>query len=236
EDVYKIGEMLKSSIGNKSVAFTSSLLLKEGLQSTIRSDIVDEAMEEQKENEGVPKAFVSDEIRESAPHPQEESSKSVVTHEAIGKANKGERLNEVTGMEKDVTQKLSSVDALAQKGILKTKKKIVLSVNLSNKTKRQEIMNILSGLQGIESFSFNVIEGKLTVIGDADPWTVLKYIVEIADTEFISIVPASEERAIAKRFKKEESATEERAKRFKREEDASEEHELWEKSETEDEA
>ncbi|KAI3670969.1 hypothetical protein L1987_87614 [Smallanthus sonchifolius] len=45
EDVYKIAEMSKSSTGDKNVAFTSSLL-KGGMKSGTRSELVDEAMEE----------------------------------------------------------------------------------------------------------------------------------------------------------------------------------------------
>ncbi|XP_035832789.1 uncharacterized protein LOC110875549 [Helianthus annuus] len=45
EHVYKIAEMSKSSIDDKTVAFTSSLL-ERGVQSSTRSDLIDKAIEE----------------------------------------------------------------------------------------------------------------------------------------------------------------------------------------------
>ncbi|KAK1418462.1 hypothetical protein QVD17_27607 [Tagetes erecta] len=185
EDVYKIAEMAKPSVGDKTVAFTSSLL-QEGMKFDARSEIIDNEMEdifdidwsarflssydeiaveesepyshEQEEIEGIFKAFASDEIRESASPPDEERLKSVVTHEVIGQ----------------------------------TKKKIVLSVNLSNKTIRSKMIAALSVLQAIESLSFDKEYGELTVIGDVDPVMVLKRANEIADTEILSTGPASE--------------------------------------------
>ncbi|KAD6455188.1 hypothetical protein E3N88_09894 [Mikania micrantha] len=49
EDVYKIGEMSKLPVGDKTVAFTSSLL-EEGMKTGTRSEYIDEAMEEIYEN------------------------------------------------------------------------------------------------------------------------------------------------------------------------------------------
>ncbi|KAL8239804.1 hypothetical protein R6Q59_016371 [Mikania micrantha] len=45
EDVYKIGEMSKLPVGDKTVAFTSSLL-EEGMKTGTRSEYSDEAIEE----------------------------------------------------------------------------------------------------------------------------------------------------------------------------------------------
>ncbi|KAM0041243.1 hypothetical protein Hdeb2414_s0011g00364051 [Helianthus debilis subsp. tardiflorus] len=50
EDVYKIAEMSKPSIGDKTVSFTSSLL-EGGVQSSTRSVLIDKAMEVEDEEE-----------------------------------------------------------------------------------------------------------------------------------------------------------------------------------------
>ncbi|MFS7970008.1 putative TIR domain, P-loop containing nucleoside triphosphate hydrolase [Helianthus anomalus] len=154
EDIYNIAEMSKSSIGDKSMAFTSSLL-EEEMKSGTRSD---EIMEEQKESAGMSKASGSDEIKESGSQPHGESSKSVVKNEPGG------------GREM---------------------KKIVLAVSLSSQTKRRKMVKALRALQGIESVDFDE-EGKLTVIGDVDPRTVIKCASMIGDTEILSVGPASE--------------------------------------------
>ncbi|KAI3802752.1 hypothetical protein L1987_30895 [Smallanthus sonchifolius] len=64
EDIYKMAEMSKSSIGDKTAVFTSSLLHGETKSGT-RSELIDETMEKQKKGEGMSKAFASDEIKES---------------------------------------------------------------------------------------------------------------------------------------------------------------------------
>ncbi|KAI7725563.1 hypothetical protein M8C21_009845 [Ambrosia artemisiifolia] len=111
--------MAKPFVGDKTMAFTSSLLEGE-VQSSTRSDLIDQAMEEiyderygsgdekfdnfissfsenaisdlypheQKDSEGMSKAFVSDEITESNSSPPGEILKSVLTHEVIGDPKK----------------------------------------------------------------------------------------------------------------------------------------------------
>ncbi|KAI3725015.1 hypothetical protein L1987_64787 [Smallanthus sonchifolius] len=160
--------------------------------SGTRSELIDEEMEEIYEKQydsGYETVghFVStfDEItmEESDPysHEQKDSegmSKTFVSDEIRDSTSppQGERLKSV------VTHEV----------IGEAKKKIVLAVNLSNQNKRQEMMNALSALQGIEFVSFDETEGKVTVIGVVDPRAVLKGVIKIADTQIISFGPASE--------------------------------------------
>ncbi|KAI3670850.1 hypothetical protein L1987_87492 [Smallanthus sonchifolius] len=191
EDIYHITEMSKSSIGNKTVASTSSLLEGQIISGT-RSELIDEAMEEIYEKQyssgdetvgHFVSTFGEITMEESDPysHEQKESegmSKTFVYDEIRESTSppQGERLKSV------VTHEV----------IGEAKKKIVLAVNLSNQNKRQEMMNALSALQGIESVSFDEAEGKVTVIGVVDPWLVLKCAIKIRATQIISFGHVSE--------------------------------------------
>ncbi|MFS7950256.1 hypothetical protein Hanom_Chr07g00581171 [Helianthus anomalus] len=158
EDVYNMAEMSKSSIGDKTAAFRSSLLEGE-MESGTRSKLTDETMEKEEEGEGMSKSFGSDEIKEYNSPPRGERLKSVVTNEPSG----GQEI-----------------------------KKIMLAVNLISQSKRSKMMKALRALQGIVSVDFGNEEGIVTVIGDVDPRTVVICASKIADTEILSVGPASE--------------------------------------------
>ncbi|KAK1418435.1 hypothetical protein QVD17_27580 [Tagetes erecta] len=156
EDIYNIAEMSKSSIGDKTMASTSSFI-----EGGMKSELTAEKMEEQKQSEGMFKAFGSDEIESDSP-PHEERLKLVVKNEPSG----GQEI-----------------------------KKLVLAVNLSSHTKRHRMIKEISELQGIKSVDYDTKEGKLTVIGAADPETLIGCARKIAETEFLSFGPALEKLA-----------------------------------------
>ncbi|KAI3827467.1 hypothetical protein L1987_01543 [Smallanthus sonchifolius] len=111
EDIYNIVDMSKLSIGDKSVAFTSSL---GDMNSSTRSELIDETMElfvqEQKESEGMSEAFDSDDIKGSDSPPHGKRLKSVVKDELSGpeiKEQKSVVTHELSGQEKKIGLSIS---------------------------------------------------------------------------------------------------------------------------------
>ncbi|KAI3679522.1 hypothetical protein L2E82_51264 [Cichorium intybus] len=73
-----------------------------------------------------------------------------------------------------------------------TIKEIVLGVNLSSQTQKEEVIEALSDLQGIQSIHVDTEGGRLTVIGDLDPVNVVNRVSKIETAHIISVGPAKE--------------------------------------------
>ncbi|KAI7737139.1 hypothetical protein M8C21_014117, partial [Ambrosia artemisiifolia] len=229
EDIYSIAEMSKSSTGDKTMPFASSLN-EEGMTSGTRSEIIDEAMEEIIDKQYVsgdemfgkfvatfneimmeesdPYTHEQNEIRESdltAPVPRfgewdDNDPASDPNYTPIFNRIRSKEQDEI--QESDLTAPVPRFDEWDDNIFNRIRsKKIMLAVKLDSKTKRHKMVKALMALQGIMSVDFNKKEGILTVIGNVDPETVIEYANKIADTEILSVEPAKEDDGSPKKKK-----------------------------------
>ncbi|RYR06583.1 hypothetical protein Ahy_B05g073901 isoform C [Arachis hypogaea] len=81
--------------------------------------------------------------------------------------------------------------------------KLVLKVELYDNKVKTKAMKAVSGLSGVESVSVDMKDLKMTIIGEADPVTVVGKLRKLCHVEIVSVGPAKEE-------KKEEAKKEEK--------------------------
>ena len=81
--------------------------------------------------------------------------------------------------------------------------KLVLKVELYDNKVKTKAMKAVSGLSGVESVSVHMKDLKMTIIGEADPVTVVGKLRKLCHVEIVSVGPAKEE-------KKEEAKKEEK--------------------------
>ncbi|XP_076921920.1 disease resistance protein RML1B-like [Bidens hawaiensis] len=187
EDVYNVTEMSKSSVGDKTVAFTSSLL-EEGMKSGTRSEIIDEEMEEifDKQYASGDETF-SDFISAFNDIKMEESDPTV---RVTGITQASDSTSKPRFGDWDDNDPSSAFNRF-RTGF--KNKKIVLTVKLSSKTKRRGMVKALKALQGVKSVDYDTKEGKFVITGDVDPAKVIECANKLTDSETMSVGPGEED-------------------------------------------
>ncbi|XP_076894289.1 disease resistance protein RML1B-like [Bidens hawaiensis] len=184
EDIYKIAEMSKASFGDKTVGLPSNLLEGEMKPGT-KSEITEEAIEEIHGDQYMPSdetlgSFIS--AFNQIMMEESDSSSHVL--------NEGQRLHNysIGGVERAPISSSRPYSPFQSHRL----QKIVLAVTLSSDTERRKMVMVLRALQGVKYVDVDKKDGKLFVIGDVNPQTVVKYANKIADTNILSVEPASE--------------------------------------------
>ncbi|CAL5209459.1 unnamed protein product [Lathyrus oleraceus] len=72
-------------------------------------------------------------------------------------------------------------------------KKVVLKLEINKNKIKKKAMKTVLGLSGVESFSLDIKEKKLTLIGNIDAVKVVAKFRKLCDVEIISVGPAKEE-------------------------------------------
>ncbi|CAI8604426.1 unnamed protein product [Vicia faba] len=73
-------------------------------------------------------------------------------------------------------------------------KKVVLKLEINKNKIKKKAMKAVLGLSGVESFSMDMKEKKLTLIGNIDPGKVVAKLRKFCQAEIISVGPAKEEK------------------------------------------
>ncbi|KAL5069817.1 hypothetical protein RYX36_020704 [Vicia faba] len=73
-------------------------------------------------------------------------------------------------------------------------KKVVLKLEINKNKIKRKAMKAVLGLSGVESFSMDMKEKKLTLIGNIDPGKVVAKLRKFCQAEIISVGPAKEEK------------------------------------------
>ncbi|XP_058769828.1 heavy metal-associated isoprenylated plant protein 39-like [Vicia villosa] len=71
-------------------------------------------------------------------------------------------------------------------------KKVVLKLEINKDKLKKKAMKTVLGLSGVESFSVDIKEKELTLIGNIDPIKVVAKIKKVCPAEIISVGPAKE--------------------------------------------
>lgn len=81
-------------------------------------------------------------------------------------------------------------------------KKMVLKVSIEDERSKRRVMQIVAGVEGVESVAVDMKEKKITVIGEADPVEVTIKLRKFGFTELLSVGPAKEEKKEEKKDEK----------------------------------
>ncbi|KAM0066637.1 putative protein kinase RLK-Pelle-CrRLK1L-1 family [Helianthus debilis subsp. tardiflorus] len=184
DDIYNIAEMVKSSTGDKTTAFTSNLLEGE-MKSGTRSELIKEPMAETKSLFSPQESYDEQEIK-SDDSDLISNFDDITIEESDPYSHvqkEGEGTSKAFGH--DETEFNSPPDD-------QEIKKIVFAVNLSSWLKRRKMFKALTGVQGIDLVDYDKKERKLTVIGDVDYVTLSNRVREIAHADLLSVGPALE--------------------------------------------
>ncbi|KAI7728940.1 hypothetical protein M8C21_019016 [Ambrosia artemisiifolia] len=187
DDIYNIAEMVKSSIGDKTIAFTSSLLEGE-MKSGRGTNLTDGKIAETVPLLSPQKIYDKQEIKSD----DETDSDSISIFDDMTIQESDLYLREQE--EGEGTSKAFAYDDIKSNSPVHDQeiKKIVFTVNLSSRIKRHRMRKALSRVQGIKLIDYDKNERKLTVTGDVDYMTLGARIRKIAHADLLSVGPASE--------------------------------------------
>ncbi|GLJ41297.1 hypothetical protein SUGI_0854860 [Cryptomeria japonica] len=71
-------------------------------------------------------------------------------------------------------------------------KKIVLKVNIDCEKCKRKVMKTVAGMEGVDSVQVDSKDGKITVIGDADPVSIINKLRKFGRSDLLSVGPAKE--------------------------------------------
>ncbi|KAK1418437.1 hypothetical protein QVD17_27582 [Tagetes erecta] len=166
DDIYKITEMSKSSIGDKSMAFASNLL-ELGVTSSTSDETFDSSVS----------TFTSDKTFDS----------SISTFDRIT-IKESDPYSQVQKVSEDISE--AAIYETTGSELEHVRKQIVLLANLSSDANTHKIMDTLMTLEDVDSFSLERKRGELVVYGDVDPAEVFKCVRRIVEAKIISVGPA----------------------------------------------
>ncbi|XP_023756518.1 disease resistance protein RUN1 [Lactuca sativa] len=172
EEIYKIGEMSKSSFVDETLEFTSSML-GETMESATSSKTSDKAMKAEDMSEDIDDQFLDLASSSSPPF--------LVPRKKL-------RVKEF-GVIPSLRSFMSK--AFVSDAVSGQIKKIVLGVNLCSESQREKVMKALSEVKGVRTIDFDTNDGRLTVIGDVDTMDVFDLVWNIEGVYMISVEPAN---------------------------------------------